>query len=92
MTFVFIVYNREKLGLHQAGSAVGTAQSSRGKVILERRAHNLAMTTQPPSNEIFTINPYESHPSLTPLEASVLWEYAKLAQNVRMVCRIHADH
>ncbi|PPQ93246.1 hypothetical protein CVT25_015244 [Psilocybe cyanescens] len=43
------------------------------------------MTTQPPSNEIFTINPYESHPSLTPLEASVLWEYAKLAQNVRMV-------
>ena len=31
------------------------------------------------------INPYEGHPSLSQLEAAVLWEYAKLAQNVGMV-------
>jgi hypothetical protein len=40
------------------------------------------------SNEILLVNPYHSHPSLTPLEAEVLWEYAKLAQNLRMVCFI----
>ena len=45
------------------------------------------MSSQP-SNEIFLVNPYQSHPSLTPLEAEVLWEYAKLAQNIRMVCSI----
>ncbi|CAA7271600.1 unnamed protein product [Cyclocybe aegerita] len=43
------------------------------------------MSTPPASNDIFAVNPYESHPSLTPLEAAVLWEYAKLAQHVRMV-------
>ncbi|KDR81722.1 hypothetical protein GALMADRAFT_89996 [Galerina marginata CBS 339.88] len=43
------------------------------------------MTSQASLNDILTSNPYESHPSLTPLEAAVLWEYAKLAQNVRMV-------
>ena len=37
------------------------------------------------TNDIFTSNPYESHPSLTATEAEVLWEYAKLAQQVRMV-------
>ncbi|KAF8163419.1 DASH complex subunit Dad3-domain-containing protein [Crassisporium funariophilum] len=42
------------------------------------------MTSHSPS-DIFAVNPYESHPSLSPLEAEVLWEYAKLAQNVRMV-------
>jgi DASH complex subunit DAD3 len=42
------------------------------------------MSSQP-SNEILLVNPYQSHPSLTPLEADVLWEYAKLAQNLRMV-------
>lgn len=46
------------------------------------------MTSQGSPNDILTINPYESHPSLTPLEAAVLWEYAKLAHNVRMVCYI----
>lgn len=30
-------------------------------------------------------NPYEGHPSLTELEAEVLWQYAKLAQNVKEV-------
>ena len=43
------------------------------------------MSSQP-SNEIFLVNPYQSHPNLTPLEAEALWEYAKLAQNLRMVC------
>lgn len=38
------------------------------------------------SNEIFLVNPYQSHASLTPVEAEILWEYAKLAQNLRMVC------
>ncbi|KAH7929682.1 hypothetical protein BV22DRAFT_1002397 [Leucogyrophana mollusca] len=38
------------------------------------------MTT---TDEIFEINPYESHASLTPLEADVLWEYAKLSQHVK---------
>jgi len=42
------------------------------------------MSSQP-SNDIFLVNPYQSHPSLTPLETEVLWEYAKLAHNLRMV-------
>lgn len=45
----------------------------------------LQMSSQT-SNEIFVVNPYQSHTSLTPVEAEVLWEYAKLAQNLRMVC------
>ncbi|KAG2147267.1 DASH complex subunit Dad3-domain-containing protein [Suillus cothurnatus] len=32
---------------------------------------------------IFDANPYESHASLTVLEANVLWEYAKLSQHVK---------
>lgn len=31
------------------------------------------------------VNPYEDHPELTRLEAEVLWEYAKLAKNVKHV-------
>ncbi|GLB34800.1 putative DASH complex subunit Dad3 [Lyophyllum shimeji] len=38
-----------------------------------------------PTNDIFHVNPYESHPSLTATEAEVLWEYAKLAQHVKLV-------
>ncbi|KAK0482625.1 DASH complex subunit Dad3, partial [Armillaria novae-zelandiae] len=34
---------------------------------------------------IFLNNPYTGHPSLTALEADVLWEYAKLAANVKQV-------
>jgi len=34
-------------------------------------------------SDIFNINPYEAHPSLSPLEADVLWEYAKLSQHVK---------
>lgn len=36
-------------------------------------------------NDIFIENPYTGHPELTQLEADVLWEYAKLAQNVQQV-------
>ncbi|KAJ3474565.1 hypothetical protein NLI96_g12391 [Meripilus lineatus] len=39
--------------------------------------------TAPPNTTIFDTNPYEGHPSLTGLEAEVLWQYAKLAQNVK---------
>ena len=34
---------------------------------------------------IFSVNPYENHPSLTQLEADVLWEYAKLNQHIKDV-------
>ncbi|KAI9437815.1 DASH complex subunit Dad3-domain-containing protein [Lactarius psammicola] len=34
-------------------------------------------------SQIFTINPYEDHPSLSPHEAEVLWEYAKLNQHIK---------
>ncbi|KAF9482826.1 hypothetical protein BDN70DRAFT_990885 [Pholiota conissans] len=43
------------------------------------------MSTNPSTSDILTVNPYESHPSLTQLEATALWEYAKLAYNVRTV-------
>ena len=43
------------------------------------------MSSPVPGSEIFHNNPYESHPSLTPTEAEVLWEYAKLAQHVKEV-------
>ncbi|KAF8918893.1 DASH complex subunit Dad3-domain-containing protein [Mucidula mucida] len=36
-------------------------------------------------NDIFLENPYTGHAELTTLEADVLWEYAKLAQNVKQV-------
>lgn len=43
------------------------------------------MDSSSSTSDIFTLNPYESHPGLSPTEAEVLWEYAKLAQNVKMV-------
>jgi DASH complex subunit DAD3 len=43
------------------------------------------MTSPIPANDIFNSNPYESHPSLTTTEAEVLWEYAKLAQHIKLV-------
>ncbi|KAF8823843.1 hypothetical protein HHX47_DHR9000455 [Lentinula edodes] len=42
------------------------------------------MSSPPPSGTIFEQNPYENHPSLSAIEAEVLWEYAKLAQNVKL--------
>jgi hypothetical protein len=44
------------------------------------------MTSPALASDIFSTNPYESHPSLTVTEAEVLWEYAKLAQHVKLVC------
>jgi hypothetical protein len=32
------------------------------------------------------MNPYDGHPALSPLESEVLWEYAKLAQHLNLVC------
>jgi DASH complex subunit DAD3 len=44
------------------------------------------MTTLLPSPvDIFSVNPYEGHLGLSQLEADVLWEYAKLAQHVKLV-------
>jgi DASH complex subunit DAD3 len=43
-------------------------------------------TTVTNPDSIFETNPYETHPSLSPLEADVLWEYAKLSQHVKEVC------
>jgi hypothetical protein len=43
-------------------------------------------TSASSSSEIFSINPYENHPSLSQLEADVLWEYAKLNQHIKDVC------
>jgi len=34
-------------------------------------------------DSIFEFNPYETHPSLSPTEADVLWEYAKLSQHIK---------
>lgn len=35
--------------------------------------------------EIFATNPYADHPSLSETEAEVLWQYAKLSQNIKEV-------
>ncbi|KAI6116167.1 DASH complex subunit Dad3-domain-containing protein [Pisolithus sp. B1] len=35
--------------------------------------------------DIFNVNPYEAHASLSTLESEVLWEYAKLAQHIRLL-------
>ena len=45
------------------------------------------MTTSAASggSQIFAINPYEDHPSLSAHEAEVLWEYAKLNQQIKDV-------
>jgi len=42
-------------------------------------------TTATNADSIFESNPYEMHPNLSPLEADVLWEYAKLSQHVKEV-------
>ncbi|KAI0006148.1 DASH complex subunit Dad3-domain-containing protein [Russula compacta] len=42
-----------------------------------------AATSATSSNQIFSVNPYENHPSLTQVEADVLWEYAKLNQHIK---------
>ena len=72
------------------GTGVGTSiirSASRPweRLIGLQRAPTRMSHHHPPANDILTVNPYESHPSLSPLEAAALWEYAKLAHNVRMV-------
>ncbi|KAJ7685633.1 DASH complex subunit Dad3-domain-containing protein [Mycena polygramma] len=39
----------------------------------------------PPPPDVFTENPYSNHTSLSPVEKEVLWEYAKLAQNLQLL-------
>ena len=36
-------------------------------------------------DSVLEINPYDGHPNLSELEAEVLWQYAKLAQNIKEV-------
>lgn len=45
------------------------------------------MTNVPPGNDVFENNPYEDHPHLSETEAEVLWQYAKLSQNIKEVRR-----
>ncbi|CAL1712965.1 unnamed protein product [Somion occarium] len=42
------------------------------------------------NSAVFEMNPYEGHPNLSELEAEVLWQYAKLAQNIKeLVAETH---
>ncbi|PCH37733.1 hypothetical protein WOLCODRAFT_65707 [Wolfiporia cocos MD-104 SS10] len=41
------------------------------------------MTTALSGSTVFKNNPYENHPDLSELEAEVLWQYAKLSQNIK---------
>lgn len=43
------------------------------------------MSVQSSSTSIFENNPYERHPQLSETEAEVLWQYAKLSQNIKDV-------
>ncbi|KAF8478534.1 hypothetical protein DFH94DRAFT_607533, partial [Russula ochroleuca] len=36
-----------------------------------------------------SVNPYENHPSLTQIEADVLWEYAKMNQHIKDTCSLN---
>ncbi|ESK94130.1 dash complex subunit dad3 [Moniliophthora roreri MCA 2997] len=45
----------------------------------------MSSPTRPGTSDIFETNPYEDHPSLSPIESQVLWEYAKLAENVKQL-------
>ena len=39
---------------------------------------------------VFSTNPYANHPSLSETEAEVLWQYAKLSQNIKEVI-LHSE-
>ncbi|KAJ6591821.1 DASH complex subunit Dad3-domain-containing protein [Mycena vulgaris] len=43
------------------------------------------MSSPTPPPDVFAENPYTTHAGLSPIEAEVLWEYAKLAQNLKQV-------
>jgi len=34
-------------------------------------------------SDVLQVNPYEGHPNLSETEAEVLWQYAKLSQNIK---------
>lgn len=60
--------------------------ATRRRVQLEVDASTfVTMTSTAIDTDVFETNPYEDHPSLTTLEADVLWEYAKLSQHVKIV-------
>ncbi|KAF7370802.1 hypothetical protein MSAN_00713700 [Mycena sanguinolenta] len=41
--------------------------------------------SSPPPPDVFAENPYLNHPNLSSIEADVLWEYVKLAQNLKLL-------
>jgi len=43
------------------------------------------MKSPPPTPDIFVENPYAHHPSLSSIEREVLWEYAKLAEHLKLL-------
>ncbi|KAJ7695161.1 DASH complex subunit Dad3-domain-containing protein, partial [Mycena rosella] len=43
------------------------------------------MSSPTPPLDVFTENPYLNHPGLSLIEGEVLWEYAKLAQNLKLL-------
>jgi hypothetical protein len=51
----------------------------------------MAASNPSSSSEILSVNPYENHPSLTQIEAEVLWEYAKLNQHIKDVRTVSLD-
>ncbi|KAJ7461552.1 DASH complex subunit Dad3-domain-containing protein [Mycena latifolia] len=43
------------------------------------------MESPSPPSDVFAENPYANQPSLSPIEKEVLWEYAKLAENLKQL-------
>ncbi|KAJ7173862.1 DASH complex subunit Dad3-domain-containing protein, partial [Mycena filopes] len=43
------------------------------------------MSSPPPQTDVFAENPYANNPALSSIQAEVLWEYAKLAQNLKLL-------
>ena len=52
----------------------------------------LSSSSEEESRDVYTTNPYANHPSLTPTESEVLWEYAKLARRMKEVRSWRYDH
>ncbi|KAL1691316.1 DASH complex subunit Dad3-domain-containing protein [Schizophyllum commune] len=48
----------------------------------------LSSSSEEESRDVYTTNPYANHPSLTPTESEVLWEYAKLARRMKEITDI----
>lgn len=62
------------------------ASHKRDTIIPSRFARVESTMNQSTSGpEIFATNPYADHPSLSETEAEVLWQYAKLSQNIKEV-------